>query len=198
MNGSSPETTEPAGVELAIDRAYRALHFLLDRVVARIAAVILLSGTLLACIEIVRRYILGVVFDWGQDAVTYVSIAAVFIYFAVTQASRSHLAVLALLDLLRSRGYVRTVLAVRVFVSAISLTLFTALAYWGVPAVERAEMLGRTTQSMVILIWPFQACLVIGFGLMALVTLFHLYQDIQALRGKTVFPWAPVEEGIEI
>ena len=33
---------------------------------------------------------------------------------------------------------------------------------------------------------------------MALVTLFHLYQDAQALRGKTVFPWAPVEEGIEI
>jgi len=198
MNGNSPEATEPVGVELAIDRAYRALHFLLDRVVARIAAVILLSGTLLACIEIVRRYILGVVFDWGQDAVTYVSIAAVFIYFAVTQASRSHLAVLALLDLLRRRGYVRTVLAIRVFVSGISLTLFTALAYWGIPAVERAEKLGRTTQSMVILIWPFQACLVIAFALMALVTLFHLYQDVQAVRGRTVFPWAPVEEGIEI
>ena len=160
--------------------------------------IILLSGTLLACIEIVRRYILGVVFDWGQDAVTYISIAAVFIYFAVTQASRSHLAVLALLDLLRSRGYVRTVLTIRVFVSGISLTLFTALAYWGLPAVERAEKLGRTTQSMVILIWPFQACLVIAFALMAVVTLFHLYQDVQALRGKTVFPWAPVEEGIEI
>ena len=198
MNGNPTEATEPAGIDLAIDRAYRALHFLLDRVVARIAAIILLSGTLLACIEIVRRYILGVVFDWGQDAVTYVSIAAVFIYFAVTQASRSHLAVLALLDLLRRRGYVRTVLAIRVLVSSISLTLFTALAYWGIPAVERAEKLGRTTQSMVILIWPFQACLVIAFALMALVTLFHLYQDVQAVRGRTVFPWAPVEEGIEI
>ena len=198
MTGSSTDMPEPVGIDLAIDRAYRALHFLLDKVVARIAAIILLSGTLLACIEIVRRYILGVVFDWGQDAVTYISIAAVFIYFAVTQASRSHLAVLALLDLLRSRGYVRIVLAIRVFVSGISLTLFTALAYWGIPAVERAEKLGRTTQSMVILIWPFQACLVIAFALMALVTLFHLYQDAQALRGKTVFPWAPVEEGIEI
>ncbi|MCY4230247.1 MAG: TRAP transporter small permease [Alphaproteobacteria bacterium] len=198
MNGNPTETTEPAGFELLLDRTYRALHVLLNKVVARIAAVILLCGTLLACIEIVRRYILGVVFDWGQDAVTYVSISAVFIYFAVTQASRSHLAVLALLDLLRSRGYVRTVLTIRVLVSGVSLTLFTALAYWGIPAVERAEKLGRTTQSMVIYIWPFQACLVIGFGLMALVTLFHLYQDVQALRGRTVFPWAPAEEGIEI
>ena len=198
MNGNPTDAAEPAGLELAIDRAYRALHFLLDKVVARIAAVILLCGTLLACTEIVRRYILGVVFDWGQDAVTYVSIAAVFIYFAVTQASRSHLAVLALLDLLRNRGYVRTVLAIRVVVSSISLTLFTALAWWGIPAVERAEKLGRTTQSMVIYIWPFQACLVIAFALMALVTLFHLYQDVQAVRGRTVFPWAPAEEGIEI
>ncbi len=198
MNDGSPETIEPVGHELVMDRAYRFIRFLLDKVVARIAAVILLCGTLLACIEIVRRYVLGVVFDWGQDAVTYVSIAAVFIYFAVTQASRSHLAVLALLDLLRRRGYVRTVLTIRVFVSAISLTLFTALAWWGIPAVERAEQLGRTTQSMVIYIWPFQASLVIAFALMALVTLFHLYQDVQALRGRTVFPWAPVEEGIEI
>jgi len=198
MTDNAPAMPEPVGLDLAMDRAYRALHFLLHKVVARLAAVILLCGTLLACIEIVRRYILGVVFDWGQDAVTYVSIAAVFIYFAVTQASRSHLAVLALLDLLRRRGYVRTVLTIRALVSGISLSLFTALAWWGLPAVERAEKLGRTTQSMVIYIWPFQACLVAAFALMALVTFFHLYQDVQALRGKTVFPWAPAEEGIEI
>ena len=41
-------------------------------------------------------------------------------------------------------------------------------------------------------------CLVVAFALMALTTLFQLYQDIQAVRGKTVFPWAPVEEGIEV
>ena len=33
---------------------------------------------------------------------------------------------------------------------------------------------------------------------MAVACLFHLYQDIQAVRGKDVFTWAPVEEGIEI
>jgi len=59
-------------------------------------------------------------------------------------------------------------------------------------------MMGRTTQSMILPLWPFQATLLVGFALMALVTLFHLYQDVQALRGRKVFPWAPVEEGLEV
>ena len=33
---------------------------------------------------------------------------------------------------------------------------------------------------------------------MALVAAFQLYQDIQALRGKKVFPWAETEENLEI
>jgi hypothetical protein len=33
---------------------------------------------------------------------------------------------------------------------------------------------------------------------MALVCLFQCYQDVQEIRGKKVFPWAPVEEGIQI
>ena len=59
-------------------------------------------------------------------------------------------------------------------------------------------MMERTTQSMILLIWPFQLVLIISFGLMALVCLFQLYQDVQALRGKQVFPWAPVEETLDI
>jgi len=59
-------------------------------------------------------------------------------------------------------------------------------------------MMERTTQSMVILIWPFQLVLLVAFALMSLVCLFQLYQDIQALRGKEVFTWSPVEEGIDI
>ena len=186
------------GPEAVIDGAYRIVRFLLDRLIGPVAAVVLLGTTCLANIEIVRRYILGVVFDWGQDAVTYISIAAIFLYFAVTQGTRSHLAVTACVDLLRDRGRHRLALAMRTLVSALSLALFSGLAWWGIPTVERAEALGRTTQSMVLYIWPFQLTLLVAFGLMALVTLFHLYQDVQALRGRTVFPWAPAEEGIDI
>ena len=50
---------------------------------------------------------------------------------------------------------------------------------------------------MILDIWPFQLCLVIGFGLMTVVGIFQLYQDVQQLRGKSVFKWAPEEEEID-
>ena len=185
-------------MELAIDRLYRVVRFIIDKIIGNAAAFVMLSATLLAIAEIFRRYILGVVFDWGQDAVTYMMVSAVFLYFAVTQAHRSNLAMLAAIDILRKRGYIKLVLTIRTLITALALYLFPNFALWGIPAVERSAMMGRKTQSMMIELWPFQLCLTVAFGLMALVSLFQLYQDIQALRGKTVFPWAPIDEHIEV
>jgi TRAP-type mannitol/chloroaromatic compound transport system permease small subunit len=185
-------------MELVLDRAYRIVRFITDDIIGKCAAFVMFSATMMAIVEIFRRYILGVVYDWGQDAVTYFMVSAVFLYFIVVQAHRSNLAMLAAVDALKKRGYIKLVLTIRMLITALSLYLFTNFAFWGMPAVERAEMMGRKTQSMMLVIWPFQACLMIGFGLMAIVTLFQLYQDIQAIRGKTVFPWAPVDEHIEI
>ena len=100
--------------------------------------------------------------------------------------------------MLEKAGFVKTILVIRALISAISVSLFCFLAYFGVPAYERSMMMERTTQSMVILIWPFQFALILAFSLLAIVCLFQLYQDIRAIFGKKVFEWAPVEEGIEI
>ena len=54
-------------------------------------------------------------------------------------------------------------------------------------------MMGRMSQSMFLPLWPFQLLLLSAFALMALVTIFHLYQDIRELMGKKVFEWAPAE-----
>ena len=138
------------------------------------------------------------VYDWGQDAVTYGIVSSVFLYFAVTQARRSHLRVSFVVDALEQAGRQRTVLTIRALLTAVSLALFTMLCYWGIPAVQRSMMMERTTLSMVLVIWPFQLSLVVTFGLMALVSFFQLYQDIRALFGKKVFEWAAVEESIDI
>ena len=45
-------------------------------------------------------------------------------------------------------------------------------------------MMGRMSQSMFLPLWPFQLLLLSAFALMALVTIFHLYQDIRELMGK--------------
>lgn len=185
-------------MEIVLDRTYRVLRFLLDRVIGYIAVLVMFLGTVLAIFEVVRRYIFGVVFPWGQDAVTYGMVASIFLYFAVTQARRSHLRMSFVIDWMETGGMSRTVMAIRAFMSALSALLFGAIAWWGWPTVERSMAMERTTQSMVILVWPFQLALLVSFGLLALVCLFQLYQDIRALFGKKVFEWAPVEEGIEI
>jgi TRAP-type C4-dicarboxylate transport system permease small subunit len=186
-------------MERVLDRLYWVFRVvILDGIVGYGAAIVLLGSTLLAIYEIIRRYILGVVFDWGQDAVTYFTVGSIFLYFAVTQVRRSHLAVTLLIDRLRESGREKVALSLRLIITVCSIALYGALALWGIPTVERSEMLARTTQSMILYIWPFQLLLIIGFAFMAISSLFHLYQDIQALRGRKVFAWAPSEEGLDV
>lgn len=185
-------------MDFIFDRLYRVVRFLLDDIIGRLATLAMFLGTALAITEVFRRYVFGVVYDWGQDAVTYGIVSSVFLYFAVTHARRSHLRVSFVVDALEEGGKKQAVLFIRALVTAISLALFTALAVWGIPTVERSMMMERTTASMVLVIWPFQFALVATFILMAIVSFFHLYQDVRALFGKKVFDWAPVEEGIDI
>ena len=185
-------------MDFIVDRVYRVFRAMLDYIIGYGAIVIMLCGTLLAITEVARRYVFGVVFDWGQDAVTYGMVGSIFLYFAVTQARRSHLRMSALIDSLENAGWSRFVLICRAFFSALGLAVYSLIAWTGIPTLERSMMLQRKTQSMVLEIWPFQAILIAAFTLLAIVCLFQLYQDIRALMGKTVFEWAPVEEGIDI
>jgi TRAP-type C4-dicarboxylate transport system permease small subunit len=185
-------------MDRAVSKLYRGFRFILDGIIAHGAMLVMFLGTWLAIFEVARRYVFGVVFDWGQDAVTYGMVGSLFLYFAVTQAHRSHLRMGAAIDALEKLGMKRTILIIRTFITAISLAVYSAIAWWGIPTLERSMLLGRKTQSMVLYIWPFQAVLVVSFILLALVCMFQLYQDIRALFGKDVFEWAPVEEGIDI
>ena len=185
-------------MDQVLDNIYKALRFFTDKIVGYFAALIMLGGTGLALVEIVRRYILGVTFHWGQDAVTYFVVGSICLFFAVTQARRSHLAMSIVFDLLKAKKKLRAAMYLRALVSFLSLCFYAAFVWYGWPAVERAWMMGATTQSMLLVMWPFQAMLLLGFILMALAAAFQLYQDIQAIRGRKVFPWAETEEGLEI
>jgi TRAP-type C4-dicarboxylate transport system permease small subunit len=185
-------------MEIAIDRLYRGFRFLLDNVVGYSAAIIMIGAVTLAFVEIVRRYVLGLTYEWGQDAVVYCTVGAIYLYFAVTQGRRSHLAVTALLDVFKSRGARKLVLVLRAFVSGFGMTLYTAIVYWGWPSMERSMIMERTTQSMLLQIWPFQLLLLLGFSMMAVTCLFQFYQDVQAVRGRAVFTWARAEEGLDV
>ena len=181
-----------------LDSTYKFIRFITDKIIGYGAAFVMLATTGLALTEIFRRYVLGVVFDWGQDAVTYFMVGAICLFFAVTQARRSHLAMTAFMDWLKARGYVKSVLLIRLVNSLLMMLFCSYFVITGLPSAERVYMMGRTTQSMMLKVWPFQYALLAAFALMAIISLFQLYQDYQALRGKLVFSWAENKEGIEI
>ena len=46
-----------------------------------LSALLLVSLTLLALVEVIRRYILGVSFEWQQDLVTFGILSGIFLFF---------------------------------------------------------------------------------------------------------------------
>jgi len=60
-------------------KAYAAWRALQDRVLAPAGAVLFVGSTLLALVEVGRRYVLGRSFEWQQDAVTFFILSGVFL-----------------------------------------------------------------------------------------------------------------------
>jgi TRAP-type C4-dicarboxylate transport system permease small subunit len=150
----------------------------IELVVGWISAVMLLVLTLFALLEIVRRYIFGVVFEWGQDALIVGMVAAVALYFGVTQIRRSHLVMNAIVQLLHSRGYLKTVGVLRIVVSAIIVVFCAAIAITGWPTLSYALERNLTTYSLLIPLWPFYLTLMFGFALMSFIALLQFFEDI--------------------
>jgi TRAP-type C4-dicarboxylate transport system permease small subunit len=173
---------------------YKGWRFLQDRVVGYAAALMLLGATVLACVEIFRRYIEGQTFHWGQDAVTYFLVAATFLYFGTSQAQRAHLAVTIVPQWLMSGGRPQLSYAVRAVASLIGILFVAAFVYWGLPAAERSLRLERMTESMIIPLWPFQYMCLLGMGMMGVTLVFQFYRDVMRCFGRDPFPWDSDEE----
>ncbi len=155
-----------------------------DNVIGWLSAAMLLVLTLFAMVEIVRRYIFGVVFEWGQDAIIVGMISAVALYFGVTQIRRSHLVMNAIIQLLHSRGYYRAVGFLKIIVSAIIVLFCGAIGITGWPTLSYALERDLTTYSLLIPLWPFYVLLMIGFLLMALIALLQLVEDLISFQRR--------------
>lgn len=178
-----------------MERAYAAWRVFQDRVIAQAAAVLLLGCTLLALLEVGRRYIFGHSFEWQQDAVTFFMLSGVYLYFSVAQRKGSHLAVTVLPELLAVAGP-RAKLAselIRLAALGFSLLFLAAVVWWGFPEVQDAVNYASRTESLAFPMWPFLLALLLGFAFMAVTMAFQFYFGIQKLRGRTV-PEEPDDE----
>ncbi|HYC45189.1 MAG TPA: TRAP transporter small permease subunit [Burkholderiales bacterium] len=171
-----------------MEKAYAIWRAFQDQVLGRIAAVLLVGCTLLALVEIFRRYVLGFSYEWQGDAVTFFILSAVFLYFGISQRHNEHLTVTIVVETLDSVGprAKRAAEAIRLFASTVAFVYLLALAWWGLPEVHDSINYESRTESLSFPMWPFLATLVAGFTFMAVTLFFQIYRAIQALRGVTV------------
>lgn len=155
-----------------------------DKWIGGISAAMMIVLTLFALLEIVRRYVFGVVFEWGQDAIIVGMVSAVALYFGVTQIRRSHLVMNAIIQLLHAKGKVKLVGFTRIIVSLIIVLFCGAIGITGWPTLEYAWNRDLTTYSLLIPLWPFYVILMLGFLLMSFIALLQLVEDIISFSRK--------------
>jgi TRAP-type C4-dicarboxylate transport system permease small subunit len=171
-----------------MEKAYAVWCAFQDKVLARAAGLLLLGCTLLALLEIFRRYVLGLSFEWQQDAVTFFILGGVYLYFGVAQRHGSHLNVALLTESLETIGPRARKAAdiVRLLALVISFVFMLLLLWWGLPEVEDSMKYGTRTESLAFPMWPFLLVLLAGFGFMAVTLFFQIYRQANKLLGRTV------------
>ena len=171
-----------------MEKAYAFWRAFQDRVLGRVAALLLLGCTLLALLEIFRRYILGVSFPWQQDAVTYFILSGVYLYFSISQRHNDHLNVAVLPEVLAVLGprARRAAEVIKVVAQTISFLFLIAVVWWGIPEVRDSLKYESRTESLAFPMWPFLAVLLTGFAFMVVTLFFQIYRGIQKLRGVSV------------
>ena len=171
-----------------MEKAYGAWRGFQDRFLAPAAALLFVGSTLLALVEVGRRYLLGHSFEWQQDAVTFFILSGVFLYFSVSQRKDAHLTVTLVPELLAlagARGR-RAAEVVKLVALAFACAFLFTVVWWGIPEIEDALSYESRTESLAFPMWPFLAALLAGFAFMAVTMLFQLWFGIQRLRGRAV------------
>lgn len=177
-----------------MEKAYAAWRAFQDKVLARVAALLLIGCTLIALLEVVRRYAFGFSYEWQQDAVTYFILSGVFLYFAISQRHNEHLNVTVVLEALQALGPRgrQAVEAIKLCALVVSFLFMLLVVWWGLPEVLESRHYGTRTESLAFPMWPFLAALLLGFAFMAITMLFQIWFEIQKLRGRPVPEEAPV------
>jgi TRAP-type C4-dicarboxylate transport system permease small subunit len=178
-----------------VEKAYAAWRAFQDRFLAPAAAVLFVGSTLLALLEVGRRYVLGYSFEWQQDAVTFFILSGVFLYFSISQRRDAHLTVTLIPELFNVFGgrWRKAAEVVKLVALVFSCAFMAAVVWWGLPEVEDSFKYESRTESLAFPMWPFLAVLLFSFAAMGITMLFQIYRAVQALRGRRVLEEAREE-----
>lgn len=143
------------------------------------ANMIFLFCILLAICEVFRRYILGQSFVWQEDIVTYGILAAVYLYFSVTQHKRGNVEVQIVVDLLLKRGgFARKLgLAMRALAVIINITFISFVIIWGIPWARGYKTQNILLKSQIGPMWPFVWIFIVGMFLLIISLIVQLLKN---------------------
>ncbi len=179
-----------------MESAYAAWRAFQDKFLAHAAALVLLGTTLLALVEVVRRYVFGFSYEWQQDAVTFFTISATYLFFGIAQRRGGHLTVSLLVESLDALGprARRAAELIRLFALAFTFVFLVAVVWWGFPEVTDAFEFESRTESLAFPMAPFLVALMVGFIFMAISVFFQIYREFHKLRGRSVLEEPELEE----
>ena len=140
--------------------------------------------TAFALVEIVRRYIFGEAYEWGNDALVLGMIGTVSLYFCVTQIRRSHLVMNAIVQLLHAKGFFKTVGMLKIIVSLLVVIFCVTTGVTGWPTLTYSIDRDLRSYSLILPLWPFYVTLMVGFLLMGFLALLQLVEDIISFSRK--------------
>jgi TRAP-type C4-dicarboxylate transport system permease small subunit len=171
-----------------LERAYALWRAFQDRLLAPAAALIMLGCTLLALLEVVRRYVFGVSFEWQQDAVTYFTLSAVFLYFGISQRRGAHLTVDVFVHAFGSLGprARRAAEWIEVLSTIFAFVFMLGVVWWGAGEVLESQRYEPRTESLEFPLAPFLWVLLLGFAFMAVSLFFQSWRGVQKMRGRKV------------
>jgi TRAP-type C4-dicarboxylate transport system permease small subunit len=160
------------------------IKMLIGSVLGTVAAVTMMILTGFALLEIVRRYIFGAAYEWGNDALVLGMIGTVSLYFCVTQIRRSHLVMSAVVQLLHARGFFKTVGILQIVVSALVVVFCVTIGVTGWSTLTYSWERDLRSYSLILPLWPFFVTLMVGFLLMGFLAFLQLIEDIISFSRK--------------
>ena len=165
----------------------RLWDFFQDKIVENVSRALLLGVMLFAFVEVIRRYFFGDTYIWYQDVAVYLTLAAVFIYFAITLKANAHIRLGLLVDYLERRGGggKKAAELVEVLAYLVSLGFCSLFVWYGVDFVRVGVEFGRSAENAdFLLLWPFYIVLLVGFVFLIVEFARLLYAAVTKITGK--------------
>ena len=169
-----------------MNRIGKAWDFFQDRIVGNLGRFGLLVIILLAFEEVVRRYIFGDTFIWYQDVAVYFTLAAVFLYFAITLKQKAHIRLSLVVDFFKRKGgkWETSAEVIETLAYLVGFSFCILFVWYGIDFVRVGIDFGRTAENADFLyLWPFYIVLLVGFAFLIVEFGRLLYTNVRNLVG---------------